>query len=637
MIETDFLWMAAVVVAPLVFALVVMLIPKNWTELGRWTTLIGQTLVLGILIGIQIQFRYDTIERWGVLADASSRDLGSIEARMERLDLLPDSAVRPGDDWVVRIPWVKNLGLSLLWTIDGGNLWIMMTLAILFIGSGMISFARGGLNHPSLALILAMQAAAGFGLMAGDFITLLMAWGLWSLATALCALQVGLERPGPDRGILRRLGLSASALLGLIALVGGLSLKRDVRPVIGPDRIEESLPKGTSNDPALWPETPMHTLDFTTLARLSRAQMAFHWAKNDIGEIEGRLPAHRIQAWIKEAQNPIGVAARRPMTHSMDVLKLQGALKAEQEKAKRSLAPTLGGWSGQTLPFWLLLAAAWIGFGLPPFRPAWGWLFEGTPAQIALPLAGATIALSWDLMARIALPMAPLAILSNLHATLLYLGTIGPAALWLLAARQRSMRKAVTFVLPVSLFALLLQGALAGDSLGNAVLWAAPGIDYLGGAMLLPVGLILLGLLFIRPDQTDFHGAFAHCPGAATSLAVGLLALAGLAGLAPFVGLFMTGLSLTQVNPLFMVGYFGGMALGLGVVITWTRQMLTTPLEPLTREPYPISANLASRGVILLLLMGGVAPTLVFNWLEPGATARVERLQKSSKTVSSNP
>ena len=637
MIETDFLWMAAVVVAPLVFALVVMLLPKNWPELGRWTTLIGQTLVLGILIGIQIQFRYDTIERWGVLADASSRDLGSIEARMERLDLLPDSAVRPGDDWVVRIPWIKNLGLSLLWTVDGGNLWIMMTLAILFIGSGMIAFARGGLNNPSLALILAMQSAAGFGLMAGDFITLLMAWGLWSLALALCALQVGLERPGPDKGILRRLGLSASALLGLIALVAGLSLKRDVRPVIGPDRIEESLTQGTPNDPAKWPETPMHTLDFTTLARLSRAQMAVHWGHQDIGDIQGILPATRIQSWIKEAQNPIGSVPRRPMTHSMDVKQLQGALKAEQAKAERSLAPVLGGWSGQTLPFWLLLAAAWIGFGLPPFRPAWRWLFEGTPPQIALPLAGATMALSWDLVARIALPMAPLGILTNLHSTLLYLGTIGPAALWVLARKQRSMRSAVTFVLPVSLFALLLQGALAGDNKANAVLWAAPGIDYLGGAMLFAVGLILLGLLFLRPSQTGFHGAFAYCPGAATSLAVGLLALAGLAGLAPFIGLFMTGLSLTQVNPLFMVGYFGGMALGLGIVITWTRQMLTPPPETVTAEPFPISATLASRGLILLLLVGGVAPTLVLNWLEPGATARVERLQKSSKSLSSPP
>lgn len=223
---------------------------------------------------------------------------------MERLDLLPDSAVRPGDDWVVRIPWIKNLGLSLLWTIDGGNLWIMMTLAILFIGSGMIAFARGGLNNPSLALILAMQSAAGFGLMAGDFITLLMAWGLWSLALALCALQVGLERPGPDKGILRRLGLSASALLGLIALVAGLSLKRDVRPVIGPDRIEESLTQGTPNDPAKWPETPMHTLDFTTLARLSRAQMAIHWGHQDIGDIQGILPATRINLGSKRLKIP---------------------------------------------------------------------------------------------------------------------------------------------------------------------------------------------------------------------------------------------------------------------------------------------------------------------------------------------
>jgi hypothetical protein len=31
---------------------------------------------------------------------------------------------------------------------------------------------------------------------------------------------------------------------------------------------------------------------------------------------------------------------------------------------------------------------------------------------------------------------------------------------------------------------------------------------------------------------------------------------------------------------------------------------------------------------VILLFVGGVVPTLILNWLEPGATARVERLQR---------
>jgi len=104
MMETDLLWMAAAVVSPLGLGLLVSAFPKNLSELARWAGLISQTFVLGILIGILIQFRYDTIERWGVLADESSRWLGSLNARMERLDLLPDYAVRPSFDWIVRMP-----------------------------------------------------------------------------------------------------------------------------------------------------------------------------------------------------------------------------------------------------------------------------------------------------------------------------------------------------------------------------------------------------------------------------------------------------------------------------------------------------------------------------------------------------
>ena len=633
MIETDLLWMAASVLAPLVFALIVAFLPKNWTELGRWTTLIGQTLALGILIGIQIQFRYDTIERWGVLADAASRDLGSLESRVERLDLLPDSAVRPGFDWVVRLPWIKSLGISLLWTLDGGNLWLMMALAVVFIGSGMISFARGGLDNKGLSLILAMQSAVSFGLMAGDFITLLLAWGLWTLILSLLALQGIYDPKEPRIGFFWRMGLSMPALMGLITLVAGLSLKKDVRPVIGPDRIEELLAEGTPNDPGKWPETPLHSLEFTTLARLARAQMAAQWGNKDTTDIQGLLPAQRIRAWIREAKEPKGAAIRRPAVHSMDAKQLETALKVELEKAGRSLAKPVAGWSSQTLSFWLLLASAWISVGLPPFRSSWRWLLQGTPAVAALPLGAATIALSWDLIARIALPLAPLAIVSNLQSALLYMGVIGPAALWVLARKRPCMRTAISFILPVTMFALLVHGALSvggepGSALSKGVAWAAPGIDYLGGAMILAVGLVLIGVLFIRPEQEGFRGVFAYSPGSAACLSLGLLALGGLAGFAPFVGLFMTGLTLTQVNPLFMAGYFGALALGLLVIVGWIWQMRQPAEHPVEREAYPVSASIAATGLVILLFVGGVAPTLILNWLEPGATARVERLQR---------
>jgi hypothetical protein len=239
------------------------------------------------------------------------------------------------------------------------------------------------------------------------------------------------------------------ALMGLITLVAGLSLKKDVRPVIGPDRIEELLVEGTPNDPAQWPETPLHSLEFTTLARLARAQMAAHWANKDTTDIQGLLPAQRIRAWIREAKEPKGTAIRRPAVHSMDAKQLETALKLELEKAKHSLEKTNSGWSSQTLSFWLLLASAWISVGLPPFRSSWRWLLQGTPAVAALPLGAATIALSWDLIARIALPLAPLAIVSNLQSALLYMGVIGPAALWILARKRPSMRTAISFILPM--------------------------------------------------------------------------------------------------------------------------------------------------------------------------------------------
>jgi|GEM_PF-5436168 len=647
MIETDLLWMAAAVICPLVLGCLLALVPRKLAEPSRWGALISQTFVLGLLIGIMIQFRYDTIERWGVMADESSRWLGSLAARMERLDLLPDYAVRPHDDWIVRVNWLKNPAISLLWTIDESNLWLAMCLGVVYIAAGMISFARGGMSPRFVGLLLVLQAASHLVLFASDFLSLCLGWGLLGLNLGLAILEVRNQEPFAhgQEGSLGRLSLWMIGTLALLAGSAGLAFTWNVRPVSAPDILQTLAPPGGATNPAQWKANPAHTLEFPTLQRLALAELETHWAQKPVEEVSGLLTVERLKQWQADLANPKGAALRRPMVPGLTKEQIEQGINLEQGRAVEALAHPPSGYQSQTLLFLVLLAAAWLMLGMPPFTGLWIELLATTPPALALPVACTGLALAWDLLTRVALPLAPLGIVSQLSGWVLWVGAAGAFLTWNAASSQPNPRKALGMIACVPLFALFtgLIPLFGSSTSTSGWWWGASGTEYLGGAAILSLALLLLGALYMGPDWKSFEGSWARSPKAVLALSLGLLAIAGLPGLAPFIGWFMAGLGLAGEHTMAMLLFFAGLAYGAWVAIGWIGLFLKPALPspaPLPGSgidppaPYPVSALLASTGIFLLLLAGGVYPTLVLNWMEPGATAKAERIRAATHATS---
>lgn len=651
MLETDFLWMGAAVLVPLVWGALLALCPKSWSELARWSALTCQALTLGILIGIQIQFRYDTIERWGVLADPGTRWLGSLSARMERLDLLPDYAIRPFNDWVVRFGWISQPNVSLLWTLDGSNLWLAICLGAVFIASGIMTFGAGATNGGGPAnggrpagvrfcgLLLTLQACAHLALFAGDFLTLALGWGFLGLVLVLFLFEARGEAEAlrADRGILSRLGIWLVGILALLCCAAGLATTWNVRPVAGPDLLQARNSPGTPNDPQQWSTNPVTSLEFPTLQRLALAQLETHFTHKPIDEIDGLLLIKRLQGWLTELKEPKGNALRRPMIPGLTRNQIEDAILLEQGRAVEALAKPPQGFQSQSALFLLLAAAAWLILGLPPFTGMWVPLMRHTRPSLGMALGTVCLALSCDLLFRVAIPLAPLALATQLSTGALWLGAAGTFVVWNLASTQSHPQKALAMITGLPLFALFtysLPPLSPEGSASNGWSWGACGQEYLCGASLVALALLLCAIAHLGRDWQSFEGTFGRSPRATLALSVGLLAFLGMPGLAPFVGWFLAGMSLAGQHTLSMFFFFGGLAYGAWVAMKWLTRMFKTTTEPSSPgEPFGWSGAIAATVLGLLLLLGGIQPGLVLNWLEPGATAKVELLNKAANST----
>jgi len=516
-------------------------------------------------------------------------------------------------------------------------------MGVVFIGAGIISFARGGQEPRFIGLLLAMQAAVHLALFAGDFLSLSLGWGLLGLTLGLFVLhgRGTVHEEKADRGSLRRVAFWMVGVLGMLGGGAGLAFTWNVRPVCGPDIIQAQTEPGAATDPAKWPNKPVHTLEFPTLQRLALANLETHWTQKPIDEVMGLLSVQRLQQWEKDVTNPKGAALRRPQLPGLSKEQINQGIVLEQTRDVEALSKPPMGYGSQTGLFLILFGASWLAMGLPPFTGMWVQLVRNSPAPLALAVAGASLALAWDLLTRVAIPLAPLALVSQLSLGVLWIGAAGTFVIWNLASSQPKPQKALGMIAGIPIFALFTSIVPMFDtvSASSGWWWGASGVEYLGGAAVLSLALLLLGALHLGSDWKTFEGSWARSPRAVVALSLGLLAIAGLPGLAPFVGYFMAGLSMAGKHPLAMLIYFAGLAYGAWVALRWIGLMIkpappdpgqieTEKTEAATKvEPFPVSALVASFGLVLLLLAGGVYPTLVLNWMEPGATAKAERIR----------
>src|SRR5438309_888953 len=129
--QYDLWMMSAVIFVPSLFALVLMILPRNparlWSAVGgfdeavRWITLIGTAITMVVSICMFIDYYQQTFER---LPPAQSL----LEARVAVADSR-DAASDParGHDWVARVPWIPRFSIDYYVGADG----ISMPLALM--------------------------------------------------------------------------------------------------------------------------------------------------------------------------------------------------------------------------------------------------------------------------------------------------------------------------------------------------------------------------------------------------------------------------------------------------------------------------------------------------------------------------
>src|SRR5690348_4427739 len=81
MSEYDVIWMSLVIFLPTAFALGLLVFPRGWEEAMRWWSLVGTAVTLVVSLCMFIQFRYDTIEKQGILSDPQVRDQATARER----------------------------------------------------------------------------------------------------------------------------------------------------------------------------------------------------------------------------------------------------------------------------------------------------------------------------------------------------------------------------------------------------------------------------------------------------------------------------------------------------------------------------------------------------------------------------
>ncbi|NBR05451.1 MAG: hypothetical protein EBT92_06745 [Planctomycetes bacterium] len=155
--ELDLAWFLALLVNPLIFAVICGISSFRSNQITPWIATLGGALSLGISLGMAVQFKYDTVEQLGVLDDENTRLQTSLFERGKVFDLAPGFEVHKSFDWVTRVRWVPKLGINFILGLDGLNLAIIILVALIYFLSLLSSWLRISTQNNFYPLIFVSQ------------------------------------------------------------------------------------------------------------------------------------------------------------------------------------------------------------------------------------------------------------------------------------------------------------------------------------------------------------------------------------------------------------------------------------------------------------------------------------------------